>query len=366
MHLLPDNANIKYHFGFKNYAKIIYPHDIAVIEALLNEQSKNQKFESHKNDISLKLFQKLKKTHREETKQWEKILDKYIEELFMKWGIYQYQVNADAYTGLVIEGTSHIYGEVVMKIYPPFLNHRFKKETTILTQIPHYHQCTVYDLDFEKNAMLLDRIIPGDYIDFETDQKDIAQMFIDMNNNKKKSSEGKNIECLKDVLELTENEYLITSKIDYHQELMAYLMDEMRKVYDHYFINDEKYMLHGDAYFKNALRSHDGVVIIDPVGYSAPFIFEYMPFFTYEILWHSQSNDYAKKYNELIDFFKSFTDVSLFKQASFAFFIKQIVPSVYEANDGYVRANSYLDVIKKLYLDENNHLKDNVFNNIYM
>ena len=76
--------------------------------------------------------------------------------------------------------------------------------------------------------------------------------------------------------------------------------------------------------------------------------------------------DYAKKYNELIDFFKDFVDVSRFKKASFAFFIKQIVPSVYEANDGYVRADSYLDVIKSLYLNENGKLKDNIFDDIYM
>ena len=35
------------------------------------------------------------------------------------------------------------------------------------------------------------------------------------------------------------------------------------------------------------------------------------------------------------------------------FLVKQLVPSVYEANDGYRRADGYLGLIRELYLDEN-------------
>ena len=366
LHLLPKNTNIKYYFGFTNYAKIIYPHDIAIIEALLNEQAKSKKIDTHKNDVALSIYAKMRKIDKNGTRQWEKVLDQHLDELFNKWGMMNCVVNGDGYSGLVIEGTSHIYGQVVMKIYAPFIKERFLKEITVLKGLKNYHQAPLLDYDIEKNAMLLQRVIPGDYIDFKEDKDIIKDMFIDMEKNKTKASSVENSDVLKDVLELTENEWKTTSQIDYHKELMTYLMEQMRKIYHDEFINDDFYVLHGDAYFKNSLRGNDEVVIIDPVGYNAPFIFEYMPFFTYEILWHSENKDYAKKYNELIDFFKEFIDVSRFKKASFAFFVKQIVPSVYEANDGYVRANSYLDVIKSLYLDENGQLKDNIFDDIYM
>lgn len=366
LHLLPKNTNIKYYFGFTNYAKIIYPHDIAIIEALLNEQAKRRKIDTHKNDVALNIYAKMRKIDKNGTRQWEKVLDQYLDELFQKWGMMNCSVNGDGYSGLVIEGTSHMYGQVVMKIYAPFIKERFLKEITILKGLKNYHQAPLLDYDVEKNAMLLQRVMPGDYIDFNEDKDIIKDMFIDMEKNKTKAACVENSGVLKDVLELTENEWKTTSQIDYHKELMAYLMEQMRKIYQEEFIHDDFYVLHGDAYFKNALRGNNEVVIIDPVGYNAPFIFEYMPFFTYEILWHSYNKDYAKKYNELIDFFKDFVDVSRFKKASFAFFIKQIVPSVYEANDGYVRADSYLDVIKSLYLNENGKLKDNIFDDIYM
>lgn len=365
LHLLPDDAKIKYHFGFKNYAKIIYPHDIAVIEALLNEQAKYKRLETHKNDVSLKIYQKMRKINKDETKKWEKELDRDIEDLFEKWGIYEFSVNGDGYSGLVIEGESHVYGQVVMKIYAPFFEERFQKEIAVLSGLKNYHQCQLLDVVPEKHAMLLDRVIPGDYIDFYDDKDIIKKMFIDMEAHKTKACHVKNSQVLKGVLELTENEYLTTAKIDYHQSLLAYLMKHMRKIYHEYFDDDESYVLHGDAYFKNALKGDNEVVVIDPVGYNAPFIFEYMPFFTYEILWHTKNKDYIGKYNELIEYFNEFIDVSRFKAASFVFCIKQIIPSVYEANDGYVRANSYLEMIRALYLDDNDKLKDDMLEGIF-
>ena len=67
LHLLPADANIKYYFGFTNYAKIIYPHDIAIIEALLTEQLKIKKIDTHKNDIALHIYAKMRQINKKET-----------------------------------------------------------------------------------------------------------------------------------------------------------------------------------------------------------------------------------------------------------------------------------------------------------
>lgn len=356
MNSLPDTAKVKHHYGFKNYAKIIYPHDIAVIEVLLNEQAKYKRLDTHKNDISLRYFQIVRNINKEVIKKWEKVIDREIEELFQKWGIYEFSLNADGVTGIVIEAKSHVYGSVFIKINSPVYEERFKKEIAILTGLKKYPQCKIYDYDSQKRAMFLERIKPGDYIDFYDDQEQIKQMFINMENNKEKAENVQHSSYLRGVKELTEIEYEESQKVDYHNKLMAYLMEEMRRIYKETFENDEKFVLHGDAYFKNTLRGEDEIKVIDPVGYNAPFIFEYMPFFTYEILWHSKDKNYKEKYNELIDYFETFTDVSRFKEAAFVFCVKQIISSIYQVNDGFVRANLYLEMIKDLFLDENNQL----------
>ena len=70
-------------------------------------------------------------------------------------------------------------------------------------------------------------------------------------------------------------------------------------VYDEYFKDNEKFLLHGDAYFKNALRSGNGILVIDPVGYQDVFEFEYMPMLTYELAIHTRSSDYVEVYKKL-------------------------------------------------------------------
>ena len=76
---------------------------------------------------------------------------------------------------------------------------------------------------------------------------------------------------------------------------------------------------------------------------------------------HSKENDYVEKYVELETFFQEFTDVSRFKKATFVFLVKQLVPSVYEASDGYKRADTYLEIIRNLFLDETDKIKEDVF-----
>lgn len=354
LHSLPIESKIKFHFGFKNYAKIIYPHDIAVIEALLNEQAKTKRLETHKNDISLSYFQRLRLIDNEGTKQWEKVVDRQIEELFERWGVYEFNLNESGYTALVIEAQSHVYGDVVIKIYPPFLKHRFIKEITVLKGVKNYQQCVVYDIVLDENAMLLERIIPGDYIDFNEDKDLIRKLFVNMEMNKVTTLQIEGSQCLKGIVELAEEEYKRAKEYHYHHsDRLDCLMDKMQEVYQKYFDSSECYVLHGDVYFRNALRGGaDKIITIDPVGYNAPFIFEYMPFLTYELLWHSDKKC-VEKYNELIEFFGGFADVKQFYPATFVFLVKQLMPSIYEANDGFKRADSYMELITILFAGEN-------------
>ena len=227
--------------------------------------------------------------------------------------------------------------------------------------LKNYHQAELLDLDVDKRAMLLERVIPGDYVDFESDKQLLITMFRDMQANRLPISAIKTIPSeILGIVPLTEAEYETAKNCGYHTELIAYLLSCARKVYADYFFEDEIFLLHGDAYYKNALHSEKGVSVIDPVGYQDAFIFEFMPMLTYELVMHASANEYVRKYHELVSFFSGITDTGRFNAATFVFLVKQLIPSIYEANDGFVRADRYLHVIQALFLDDSERLSLNL------
>ncbi len=357
LHMLPRSASIKYYYDFKDYLKVEYPKDLAVAETLMRERERHMRFEAHMEDTVLELFAKLRKMDRQGTKHWERLIDQDIERLFDKWEIYEFTVNPDAYTGLVLECKSRRYGNVILKMYPPFFARRFIKETFVLSNLAFYPQAPLLDTDSTRNAMLLGRIVPGDYIVYEEDREGIERMFREMWEHRTRVSAVRAIpKEIKSVVDLTLDEYAIASTYEYHPELVKKLVDQAKRVYDQSFLDEERCLLHGDAYYKNALRSNDGIKVIDPVGYTDAFVFEYMPFLTYELVMHTKPEEYQVQYGKLLDFFGRFADTSRFNEAVFVFLVKQMVPSIYEANDGYRRADRYLRLIQTLFCDKNGEL----------
>lgn len=355
LHMLPEGTNIKFNYGFKDYLKIMYPHDLAVAKALMEERERHVIFEAHANDAILNLFAKLRKMDRHGTRVWERQIDQDVERLFTKWVIYEFVVNRDAYTGIVLECRSRKYGDVVLKMYPPFLSQRYVKESFIMSTLKEYPQAPLLAVDEKCNAMLLGRVIPGDYIEYITDQTDIAVMFKCMQRNRLALSDVKNRPNeIKSIIEQMKDEFLVALKYNYYPGMIQYLFDCAKDVYAMNFSEEEKFLLHGDAYYKNTLRAQDGIRVIDPVGYVDAFVFEYMPFLTYELVMHTKPEDYLNQYREFVHFFSSFTDTRKFSAATFVFLVKQLVPSIYEANDEYKRANRYLSLIKELFLNKNN------------
>ena len=76
---------------------------------------------------------------------------------------------------------------------------------------------------------------------------------------------------------------------------------------------------------------------------------------------HGKKENYLEQYRELLKFFSEFTDTKDFNAAVFVFLVKQLVPSIYEANDGYRRADRYMELIKYLFIDDNNRFVLNKF-----
>lgn len=300
------------------------------------------------------LFARLRKSNQSGTDAWACELDGKVNHLFDKWDIHgEFTVHPDAYTGLVLMCTSSRYGDVVIKMYPPFLEKRYRKESFIIGSLDNYHQCRMLDVDDKCCAMLMERVYPGSYISYENDAEQIACMFSEMYEHRKAVDSVVKVEKeLRGIVQQTKEELVAAVKFDYHTDLLCELVKKAENVYEETFGSGRKYIIHGDAYFKNALIGNDGIKIIDPVGYVDVFEFEYMPFLTYELALHTEKGKALERCKELIAFFKKFADVSRFLEAIFIFLVKQLVPSVYEANDGFQRADMFLELIRELYLDE--------------
>lgn len=350
LYFLPKGSRIKYYYGFEDYIKIIYPHDLAVAEALMRERDKHVKFEAHSDDTALALFSKLRKINREDAKKWEKVLDYDVRNLFAKWDIYKFSVNQNSYTGLVLECSSGKFSQTVLKIYPESSHERFHREIFILSRLKHYHQVELLDFDEQRRALLIRRIIPGDYIDFNEDSEKISAMFRDLEANRVSSDDSD----LPAIIQQTESDYAAARRYNYYPGMIKFLVDNARKVYSENFSDQRKYILHGNVYYRNALKSSNEIIIINPTGYIDAFEFEYMPFFTYELLLHTDPAEYLNTRKKLLSFFAAFTNTKNFNAAIFIFLVKQLIPSIYEANDNFRRADKYLELIKTLYLDENN------------
>lgn len=293
----------------------------------------------------------------EGTRLWLETLDESVNSLFSFWKILRSRVNLDSYMGIVFECDSSRYGEVVVKMYPPFLKERYFRESYIYQKLQNYHQCELLDRVPGKYALLLQRVSPGSYISYPQDAAAIMRLFKDMDKNKVPVSALRDLEpAIQSILHQTKEEYKVSKKYGYHPELMEYLVNKAEEVYEGTFSAEERYLLHGDVYFKNALKGQSSIQIIDPFGYQDAYIFEYMPFFTYELALHSDPRDHLKDSKDLIGFFQEFTDISKFYPAAFVFLVRLIIPSIHESNDQFKRADNYLALIRALYLDEGDRL----------
>ena len=74
-----------------------------------------------------------------------------------------------------------------------------------------------------------------------------------------------------------------------------------------------------------------------------------MPICAYEMFYNKKDN--KKILDDFIEFFKDYADAKTYKEALFCQLVKLYIPSIFEANDGGIRANKWLDIIKELYPD---------------
>ena len=273
-----------------------------------------------------------------------------INELLSKYMVYDYEINPNSYMGIILACKSEVYGELIIKIVPPMIE-RFEKEISTLNLLPSKLTCRFYEIDYTKKAMVMERITPGTLVEFYDNKDLLAKLFKELSNNKT-IPDDRIDERIKDFSEVVKKDYLISKSVSHEFfEQVEVLYDEFLKSYDNITINCKKYLLHGDVYKNNLLLSKNGIKLIDPLGFIAPFVMELVSICAYECYYNTDKSN-KKILKDFCEFFKEYADETTYKEALFCQLVKVFIPSIFEANDGGIRANKWLSIIKELYSEK--------------
>lgn len=342
-HQMPEDSKIKLCWDFKDYAKIIYPHDIPIVEALLDYRDTKKKFDCHKNDIALRFLSDLRKSWPKETKEWEKKLNQLVSELFGKWSISEYRVNPASWKGLVIEGISDLYGEVVLKITPPFIG-LYERNLHVMKRLPSNLMATLYDYDDKRRAILMERVIPGDYAGFDN-HKDLIIAFF-----KRLYKEVDGLVTAEDrsIIPSFRDEIIKRTKIakslDFENLKVLGLMNKALKLYDQLSQKGER-LIHGDLHRGNILLGDNELFAIDPWAFIAVPEMDIACFAAYSL----RDKSKAERLNHLSELHSAFKEIVEPRDLDKALFIEMcvlLVGAAFGKNDAYSSAKLWLDLIE--------------------
>lgn len=203
---------------------------------------------------------------------WLNDLDVSVKRLKDKWQLTFTGHERNSRFGTILYAESKLYGPVAVKIVPWFCP-RLKSEIECYKILPYKEMCRLYDTDEDLGAMLLEFV--GETRNEACDKE---LVFESLYSQRKPAAEKEYpllypyFEVLKSV---TENAKQVVKASD--DEKLYIFLSSVQKAESavSLFENDEKYIIHGDAHEYNMIGSKEGCVLIDPLGYIAPFAFEY-------------------------------------------------------------------------------------------
>lgn len=269
-------------------------------------------------------------------KNWQKNISSILDNFFIKYNINNYIVNKDSYMGLLLD-----CGDYYIKAVPPMIN-RFEYEIGTLQKMPKVCICKIFDIDYDNKVFVMERIKPGVKAEFNINKTQLSDLFNNLYINRIDFDQKH-----KDFSDIVTYDYSICKHVS-PSEVVDKLYNIFIKNYNE--LDGEKFLLHGDLYKNNILKSNNGLKVVDPLGFNAPYIIEYTPICAYE-MYYSDGN-YEKIFNDFVYFFGNMIDKAMYKKALLCQLIKVYIPSNYEANDGGKRAKKWLDIINTLYKGE--------------
>ncbi len=222
--------------------------------------------------ISEGTMQYLLQQYPEHTPGWLKAFDGEVRRLEDRWKLTIRGHERESRFGCILYGESEMYGEVAMKIVPWF-SPRLQGETYCYRRLPYRELCRLYDVDDALGAMLLRYVAPAQENSDAHKERTIAAMY---GQRRLADAQDRVLPLYQDVLAevtaIAAGEIERTGDMGF-RALAPSIERAKQTIAD--FAEQPLYAIHGDAHGFNLLEEGDHCVLIDPLGYRAPFAFEW-------------------------------------------------------------------------------------------
>lgn len=265
-------------------------------------------------------------------------------DLFTKYKITSFDLNQNSYMGVVLDCTTEDGRHLVMKNVPNFLD-RFHAEIQCLLKLPQEVRCQIFDFNPKTCMLVMEKIEPGNSAHFFDYKVEYENLFDILASNKIVITEQIIAKSFWEVVENDYQKFLEIPKIENKEDQMF-----AKKYYEIFqnsrsiFENETNFLLHGDVHRNNAIVGSDGIKLIDPLGFTAPFVFEFGALCAYE-LFDAQPKEFERIFASFCDFVKKYEDIEKFIVALNDVVIKIYIPSLFEAGDDHKKSSKLLLVL---------------------
>ncbi len=228
---------------------------------------------SYHDYISTATLQYLMQQYPEHTPGWLESFTDEVHRLEEMWGVTVEGYERDSRFGTILYGQSEKYGKVAVKIVPWF-SPRLQGEVYCYQHLPYREMCPLYAVDEKLGAMLLKYVTIPEAADPEKKEAAIAALYAQRRI--ATQEDAQHVPHYEDVLhEVSANalsEIARTGDAGYAH--LALSIERAQKAMAA-FADSERCLIHGDAHAFNLLEEGDSCLMIDPLGYVAPFAFEW-------------------------------------------------------------------------------------------
>ncbi len=228
---------------------------------------------SYHDFISDATLQYLMQQYPAHTPQWLETFEDEVARLSRMWGVKVEGYERDSRFGTILYGESENYGRVAVKIVPWF-SPRLKGETYCYRHLSYREMCPLYAVDEQLGAMLLKYVPVTATADPARKEAAIAALYDQRC--LATEEDARHVPHYEDVLAEVSAVALgeIARTGDPGYAHLAASIDRAEKAMAA-FKGAERYLIHGDAHAFNLLEEGDSCLMIDPLGYVAPFAFEW-------------------------------------------------------------------------------------------
>ena len=243
---------------------------------------------------------------------------------------------------MVLIANSRIFGNVILKLIPEFIN-RYEYEKNFYLVYKNTYLCKLLDFDDDCCALLLERVKPAKYAAFEDNLllSDFWKIVFD-------SVVPYNSSYVAvDYYSELKKRVCTCSDLPFMQKETEAALNNALLIYDDVFKYEKNYYIHGDLHQFNIIKNTSRYVAIDPIGFKAPKEFETARFIRNDIL-KNTGFEMTERFGLLVDYFSKWCNKDLIIRAEYVDLAYTLYNSTFE-NDSPSQSEKMLKLLNIVY-----------------